>query len=453
LNHPSPYSRIFCPNSKRFNHGRNHIQRYATAYYLANQKANAEFNDNSVDVPLGAAKALPRGLIELDNSAVHGLQHLGIGTNEKDVPIPDALQSKNTSQDIGGGIENILEFMYGEGELKAAGMGGKAMELAKTSDKFAAMTKTAKFLEENPKLANLLGNSIRQGTVSGAQTLAHGGSGEDALKSAAIGTGIGAAAEGAGLGLQKIGSTISDAAAASPTAVTPTAAAADEFGVPLSYGQQTGSPLAQNIEGQLKKLPFINTPFNKLAGAQNDAITKAADGIANDIAAKGGSATQTGEGIQNAINDAKGAASKVYGDALGKISANGAGDLPIPLKGNISDTAQKMLDSIQLPDDLSAGVQDVQGRQGAVNVLKNLANDTAEDGTPRTMTWEQARRLSSQISDMANTGDSNVGKGALKQMAGALKQSMQDTLTGSGNADLAQQFTQANNILEISVMP
>lgn len=119
--------------------------------------------------------------------------------------------------------------------------------------------------------------------------------------------------------------------------------------------------------------------------------------------------------------------------------------MPVPLQGTISDTAQKLLDNIQLPDDLSAGVQDVQGRQAAINVLKNLSQDTAEDGTPRTMTWEQARRLKSQLFDLANSGDSNVGTGAIKQMTSALDKSMNDTLVTAGKGDLAQQFSQASN--------
>jgi hypothetical protein len=149
--------------------------------------------------------------------------------------------------------------------------------------------------------------------------------------------------------------------------------------------------------------------------------------------------------IQNAVSEAKNAAGKAYADAQQQISQAGAANLPVPLQGQIASTAKKLLSDIELPEDLSAGVKDVQGRQGAVDVLKNLAQDTADDGTARTMTWEQARRLKSQLFDLANSGESNVGKGALKQMTAAIDDSMQKALADSGNSDLANQFRAAAN--------
>jgi hypothetical protein len=166
------------------------------SYYQEKQKGNEEFQSNAADVPLGAVKAVPRGAIDLDNMIRHGLNH--VGANYQDVPTPDALKSKNFAQDVGGGIESILEFMYGEGELKAVGLGSKALNVAKTSEKFSEMARVAKFLEEHPKLASLVGNSIRTGTVGGAQAAVHGGSTGDVLTAAGTGALSSAATEGLG---------------------------------------------------------------------------------------------------------------------------------------------------------------------------------------------------------------------------------------------------------------
>jgi hypothetical protein len=166
------------------------------SYFQEKQKGNEEFQSNATDVPLGAVKAVPRGAIDLDNMVRHGLNH--VGANYQDVPTPDALKSKSFGQDVGGGIESILEFMYGEGELKAAGLGSKALNVAKTSEKFSEMARVAKFLEEHPKLASLVGNSIRTGTVGGAQAAVHGGSTGDVLTAAGTGALSSAASEGLG---------------------------------------------------------------------------------------------------------------------------------------------------------------------------------------------------------------------------------------------------------------
>lgn len=341
---------------------------------------------------------------------------------------PAETEAKGGQEWTGKAVENVMEYMAGDEALKA-------LTLPEKLQKIAAV---AKFMEQHPYVAKMIGSSAKNAAISGTQSAAHG---NDFSSGAVTGAISGPVAETVGTGLNKLGSSI-----ASKVAGNATADAADEFGVPLSVGQKTASPIAQKVESVLQKVPWAGGKFTQLAGDQNAAIKDAANEIADSIATKSGtSATQTGEGIQNAINEAKNTAGKAYADAQQQISDAGAAQLPVPLKGTISDTAQKLLDNIQLPDELSAGIKDVQGRQAAVDVLKNLAKDTAEDGTPRSMTWEQARRLKSQLFDLANSGDSNVGTGAIKQMTSALDKSMQDTLVGAGKGDLAQQFQQASN--------
>jgi hypothetical protein len=313
------------------------------AYYLAKQKENAEFNSNAVDVPLGAAKAIPRGLIEADNAAVHGLQHLGIAKNEKDVPVPDALKSKNFSQDVGGGIEGILEFMYGEGELKAAGLGGKALNAVKTSEKFGEMARVAKFLEEHPKLASLVGNSIRTGTVGAAQTAIHGGDIGDILTAAGTGAVTSAASEGLGLlsklakpGAQEIaGETLQTAPAWKSAATAGKLAEANQgasqavvgnvakesadaitqkFGKSAPDTIRTFRDAAQAVESSAKPI------FQKLDELSNGGFQTAKNELdaANKIA-KRATSIEGLQGAEKAASDAQAKIDQIFKDSEGKV--------------------------------------------------------------------------------------------------------------------------------------
>lgn len=382
----------------------------------------------------GAVKGLAETMAGTSRLAQKGVEKVtgqapsGKGVFGEAPSNPAEFEAHGGQEWTGKAVENVMEYMSGDEALKALTIPEKLQKLAAV----------AKFMEQHPYVAKMIGSSAKNAAIAGTQTAAHG---DDFSSGAITGAVSGPVAETIGTGLNKLGSSI-----ASKVAGNATAQAADEFGVPLSVGQKTASPVTQKVESVLQKIPFGRAPFTQLGSDQNTAIKNAANEIADSIATKtGSSSTQTGEGIQNAINEAKNTAGKSYAAAQQQISDAGAAQLPIPLKGTISDTAQKMLDNIQLPDEFSAGVKDVQGRQAAVDVLKNLANDTAEDGTPRSMTWEQARRLKSQLFDLANSGDSNVGTGAIKQMTGALDKSMQDTLVGAGKGDLADQFSQASN--------
>jgi hypothetical protein len=385
---------------------------------------------------LGKAKRAITGESDQTPADLITGQHHPTGIFGEAAPSDDEFAAHGTEEHVGKVMENVMEFMAGDEALKA-------LTIPQKLQKIAAV---AKFMEQHPFIAKMIsktasnkmiGSTVGNATISAAQTAAHGGDTSDVLKSAAIGGATGGTLEGATGALEK---TLANRAAAKGVQT-----AADEFNIPLSAGQSTTGSVTQAVESALKKVPFVNTPFNKLAGAQNDAIQKAASDIADSIASKAASGTEAGEGIQNAISEAKNAAGKSYADAQQQISQAGAAQLPVPLSGQIADTAKKLLGDIELPDELSAGVKDVQGRQGAVDVLKNLAQDAGEDGTPRSMTWEQARRLKSQLFDLANSGESNVGKGALKQMTGAIDDSMQKALADSGSQGLADQFRAASN--------
>ena len=97
-------------------------------------------------------------------------------------PTNDELASNNGWQSAGKIGENILEFMTGDEALKGLSL----------SSKFGLASKVAELAETSPTLAKAIDiglNAIRQGTVSGGETLAKGGTGADALEA-----GVGGAA-------------------------------------------------------------------------------------------------------------------------------------------------------------------------------------------------------------------------------------------------------------------
>lgn len=121
---------------------------------------------------------------------------------------------------LGRGVENMGEFLGLDGLLKLAELpeAGVGAEEATHAQKMAAAAKTAKVLEDNPKIASLTAmgmktlaaqaakTAARTGAVSGAQTyIDTGGDKDAALSSAAWGAGTGALTEGllGGVGLAR----------------------------------------------------------------------------------------------------------------------------------------------------------------------------------------------------------------------------------------------------------
>jgi hypothetical protein len=110
---------------------------------------------------------------------------------------PKNLEAANTSEKIGKVGENVFEFLVGDEALKGLSLAEKAKHLAGV----------AKVLETSPKAAKALeigANALRQGTVGGTQTLAHGGTLEDAATTGLVTGGVGAALEGAGVGIKAL---------------------------------------------------------------------------------------------------------------------------------------------------------------------------------------------------------------------------------------------------------
>jgi hypothetical protein len=88
-----------------------------------------------------------------------------------------AKPNANMAQSIGAGIESLAEFMAGDAALKGLS----------TADKLSKIVPVLTKLEKaSPRLVEILGNAIRQGTVATAQSAEHGDSAGDAMTSGAV---------------------------------------------------------------------------------------------------------------------------------------------------------------------------------------------------------------------------------------------------------------------------
>jgi hypothetical protein len=145
----------------------------------------------------GVAEGALKGGLELAHTAGR-IANAATGDSVPSLPKsfeqPESLQAANTSESIGKGAEGVLEFIAGDEALKGLTW----------AQKLQKMSKIAELLEAHPYLKGLaqIGfNSLRQGTVAGAQTLAHTGDVEQAAESAGAAAATGGVLEGVGKGL------------------------------------------------------------------------------------------------------------------------------------------------------------------------------------------------------------------------------------------------------------
>lgn len=140
---------------------------------------------------LGFAKGAMDTLHFAGAASSHALKALGIDVPDISFNEPQYLEAHGTGQTVGKVSEGVLEFFMGDEALKGASM----------AEKLKQATKLAEFMESSPRLAAALTTGIgalRMGAVSAAGTLAHGGSGEGALKSGLVTGGIGGGLQGLG---------------------------------------------------------------------------------------------------------------------------------------------------------------------------------------------------------------------------------------------------------------
>lgn len=249
--------------------------------------------------------------------------------------------------------------------------------------------------------------------------------------------------------------------------LTPTQALGAEFGVPMSRAQQTQGKMASAFESQVRRAFGTQGLFrDRLDIPANKALVKAAESLADEISQAKGTQKEIGVYVQKALNDADKTAGNLYDQALQVITQAGGDKVKVPVKGSLQDAAKRLIREIELPPEFSKGLEKVEGRQMALGILENFtsATKTVERqaatgainaaGQPimqtrpaqvaKTLTFEEARRLRSQIFALVNSGEVTIGKGSLAQFNRELDAAMKDALRREGQGQLATLFEKAS---------
>jgi len=145
--------------------------------------ATAESMHSTEQGAIGFTKGAGQTAATIGDVGTLGLTHL-IPENKKDT----SLEPSNPDQAVGANIESIIEFAMGDAALKGLSL----------ADRLAQGSKLADVLEKYPRIASVVGNAIRTGTVGGVVGGVHGGvqgAEEGAATGALIGGGTAALGE------------------------------------------------------------------------------------------------------------------------------------------------------------------------------------------------------------------------------------------------------------------
>lgn len=298
-------------------------------------------------------------------------------------------QQHGVAQNLGGGLESIGEFLAGDEVLKGLTV-AKRLGLA---------SKVAELAENSPRLKAALEvgmDAMRQGTVGGAQTLAHGGTaGEAAGVGAFTGT-VSAAAGGLGMGMKAIYDAV---ASNSPEAIS----------AALEGARQEGSNLADKIAGQS-------------VGVQGD------------------------EGVIQALKDAKTQMSVDYTHGIANILKQ-MPDMPINLwKSPVQTVAKDILEKggLQLPQETTAAFQAaIPEEMKAVQPLLKILTTGLGTGQGLTYTAEQFLDMRQAVGKIINDfGESSSVGRSMYRVKNAMDDTFETAAQEAGKPKIAKALQQ-----------
>lgn len=229
-----------------------------------------------------------------------------------------------------------------------------------------------------------------------------------------------------------------------PRGISDTNRAAIEQGVPLTRGQYTGRVAMENV---IRRSLGANPPFAELADAQNKALKQGAERIADALAPSITSLTpeEIGPAIENQVNahlTTLGESVGAVGDVVRQRAGNFLikfGSTPVEYKGTTT-TIRNMAASL-LRDMTVPGFERSTGNIESVSKARAILSDFLDTDK---MTIDRAIQLKSLLFKISNSGEVDVGKGAISQMTHAVDSAVQNTLKKAGMGDLADQFAKVN---------
>ncbi len=237
-----------------------------------------------------------------------------------------------------------------------------------------------RLLEKSPKLAKAVSigaNALRQGTVGGAQTLAHGGTLGDAVTTGVVVGGTGATLETLGQGVKAVKNFI-------------------------TRGAQT-EELGQNL---VKGLTGGATPEQvaKTVGTNLDAA-------------------------EQAMHD-------TYDKGLKQISAQGA-SVPVPIAGSpLQKTATELLSDSQVPESMATTLKGVIPDADKIEPFLKQVSTSNE-----TLTWDQMEATRQKIGQTIRKlpWDSPIRPDLIK-LRYAIDDTLEKAADNAGNSDLSDQI-------------
>lgn len=246
---------------------------------------------------------------------------------------------------------------------------------------------------------------------------------------------------------------------------TPFARLGQEFNVPMTRAQrlQENVPISQAMEGYLRGSLIGSTMFRRFDQKVAGRLTAAADRLLTSIDKNAQTPKQFGEMLGESIQAFEKMRSRSYDAALQDLSKRGGADAPVNVPKYVVATAQDLLDKTSLKGDyeeiLKAG-GDAESLNFAIKRLEMLAEpnkpvagaliDTSAGAVPqmepKTMTFEEARKLRSILFDLSNRGESNIGKGAIKKFNESLTEGMGDALNRFDTSPKKELWTNFNTV-------
>jgi len=338
----------------------------------------------SAGIGVGAMKGVAEGVHTLGAAGSHAinlfapdpsLSDLVAGRKPTLVPNvpfqePKSLEAENTSETVGKIGEIVLEFMTGDEALKSLGLSAKLTKLKKV----------AEFIEEYPRLAKAMhigANAMRQGTVGGAQTLAHGGTPEQALTTGVVTGGTGLALEGAAQGVKAI----------------------KNFVTRGPQVEQMGRELVSGLT-------------------------------------EGATPEQVARTVGKNLADAEETMHSTYDAGMKSISAQGK-SVPVPLAGSpLQQTAKQLLTDSNVPESVATSLKGVIPDSAKIEpFLKQLS------GSTETLTWDQAEATRQKIGETIRKlpWDSPIRPDLIK-VRYAIDDTLEQSAEKAGNTNLSDQI-------------
>jgi hypothetical protein len=336
---------------------------------------HGSFSQAGIGLLKGAGQTLSTAAQAGQDMATLGLDRLVKPQAMKDAEsqIDESLKPSNPDQQAGANMESVIEFALGDEALKGLSL---AQRLAQSS-------KIASVMEKYPRIANILGDAMRNATVGGTVGGVHNG-----VEGAVQGATTGALAGGTLSALGELPGAVSDLRAA-----TPEADAQPSLLKQVVKGEDVNQPAAQSAVRNAVQSSA------KSAGTDTDQLVS---DINNQPILKNGQTVI--DDHLNALRQNEKAAYQQVDDTVGfdlkaeraqlsndqyKLSQLGNTDADINARGNLIEAindsegriadAQAKLKNAGIDPKAADGIH--QQRMAGMDFKKALVQSTAPDGT------------------------------------------------------------------------